>query len=103
MKDGDLVLGARPDSSLPHECGVPTRNGTPHSCGRKQLRRNIVFRPPGLVWFFLVCVLAGVESAKVVDLLDPLGMAITKVHTSTCLAVVVIFVGPVIMGATRSL
>jgi len=38
-------LGARQNSSLPHECGVPTRNGTPHSCGRKQLRKNFVLRP----------------------------------------------------------
>src|SRR5207237_934756 len=31
-----LQRGARQDSSLPHECGVPVELGTPHSCGSEE-------------------------------------------------------------------
>jgi outer membrane protein len=45
--------GARQNSSLPHECGVPKPTGTPHSCGRREPWKKSVARPlekPRQIW-----------------------------------------------------
>src|SRR5690349_17135186 len=48
--------GARQKSSLPHECGVPTRIGTPHSCGRTLLQKKFVLHSPANASYFSACV-----------------------------------------------
>src|SRR5689334_8318252 len=40
-RDSGNRARARQKRLLPHECGVPTCNGAPHSCGKSCSRKNL--------------------------------------------------------------
>src|SRR5690348_3643637 len=55
-----------------------------------------------LVWSFLISVLAGVDDAEIVGAFDPLCMTIAKVHAGAGCAMIVLFVGPVVVRAAKT-